>query len=142
MTTSASIPLFRQEALDAQKTQWLGSIVLIRPLSFSIVCATSVVIAFAVLALLAFGEYTKRARVLGVLAPEHGVIKVMPPQAGLIVAKYVVEGQRVAEGDKLFKISLERNTAYSGAQVMGSVQPNAGGGASQCCHPANRPSPS
>ena len=110
MTTEVLSALFRQEALDAQKTQLLGSIVLLRPLSFAIVCIATSVLALGVAALLIFGEYTKRARVLGVLVPENGVIKVMPPQSGLIVVKYVVEGQRVSEGDRLFKVSLERNT--------------------------------
>jgi membrane fusion protein len=102
--------LFRTEALEAQKSQWLGSIVLMRPLSFTVVCWAAFAIALALAALLVFGEYTKRARVMGVLAPERGVIKVMPPQVGLIVARHVNEGDRVQAGDKLFTLSLDRVT--------------------------------
>jgi membrane fusion protein len=84
--------------------------VLLRPLSFTVVCWAAFAIALALAALLVFGEYTKRARVMGVLAPERGVIKVMPPQVGLIVARYVNEGDRVQAGDKLFTLSLDRVT--------------------------------
>jgi membrane fusion protein len=102
--------LFRTEALEAQKSQWLGSIVLMRPLSFTVACWAAFAIALALAALLVFGEYTKRARVMGVLAPERGVIKVMPPQVGLIIARHVNEGDRVQAGDKLFTLSLDRVT--------------------------------
>ncbi len=81
-----------------------------RPLSFTVVCWAAFAIALTLAALLVFGEYTKRARVMGVLAPERGVIKVMPPQVGLIVARHVNEGDRVQAGDKLFTLSLDRVT--------------------------------
>ncbi len=110
MTLPPPTQLFRTEALEAQKTQWLGSIVLMRPLSFSVVCVGALCITLALALLLVFGQYTKRARVMGVLAPERGVIKVLPPQAGLILARHVNEGDRVKAGDKLFTVSLDRVT--------------------------------
>ncbi len=110
MTLPPLSQLFRIEALEAQKSQWLGSIVLMRPLSFSVVCLAALGIAFALVALLVFGQYTKRARVMGVLAPERGVLKIVPPQTGLIIARYVNEGDRVKAGEKLFILSLDRVT--------------------------------
>jgi membrane fusion protein len=92
-----------------------------RPLSFTVVCLAALTFALALAALLVFGEYTKRARVMGVLAPERGVIKVVPPQVGLIVARYVNEGDRVKAGDKLFTLSLDRVTQNgSGAPLVGN----------------------
>jgi membrane fusion protein len=90
-----------------------------RPLSFTVVCWSALVIALALAALLVFGQYTKRARVMGVLAPERGVIKVMPPQVGLIVARHVNEGDRVKAGDKLFTLSLDRVTGVSPGNSAG-----------------------
>jgi membrane fusion protein len=96
-----------------------------RPLSFTVVCLAALTFALALAALLVFGEYTKRARVMGVLAPERGVIKVVPPQVGLIVARYVNEGDRVKAGDKLFTLSLDRVTQNgSGAALVGSQAGN------------------
>jgi membrane fusion protein len=106
-----------------------------RPLSFTVVCLAALTFALALAALLVFGEYTKRARVMGVLAPERGVIKVVPPQVGLIVARYVNEGDRVKAGDKLFTLSLDRVTqngsgaALVGGQAGGSI--NSGSTGSQ-----------
>jgi membrane fusion protein len=91
-----------------------------RPLSFTVVCWSALVIALALVALLVFGQYTKRARVMGVLAPERGVIKVMPPQVGLILARHVNEGDRVKAGDKLFTLSLDRVTGVSLANSVGA----------------------
>lgn len=55
----------------------------------------------------------------------------MPSQPGLIIAKYVVEGQRVSEGEKLFKVSLERNTdaGLSVTSNFKSIQSSQGGSA-------------
>jgi membrane fusion protein len=120
VTLPSSTHFFRTEALEAQKSQWLGSIVLMRPLSFAVVCWSALVITLALVALLVFGQYTKRARVMGVLAPERGVIKVMPPQVGLILARHVNEGDRVKAGDKLLTLSLDRVTGISSVNSAGA----------------------
>ncbi len=90
-----------------------------RPLSFTVVCWAALVMALALAGLLVFGQYTKRARVMGVLAPERGVIKVVPPQTGLIVARFVNEGDKVVAGDRLFTLSLDRVT-QSGSAALSS----------------------
>jgi membrane fusion protein len=121
VTQNPQTQLFRTEALEAQKSQWLGSIVLMRPLSFSVVCWSALVLTLALAALLVFGQYTKRARVMGVLAPERGVIKVIPAQAGLITVRHVNEGDRVNAGDKLFTLSLDRVTQQAADGVKPRV---------------------
>jgi len=111
--------LFRREALEAKSNAFLGTTVLRPPLSFTAWAAISVVLAAALIAFLAFGEYTKRTRVIGITAPESGVIKLMAPQAGIVVDRRVKEGQSVATGDILFVLSAERMTA-SGAHAAGA----------------------
>lgn len=64
--------LFRPAALAAKQTNWLGEIVLIRPLSFSFLTALA-----AVLVLFLYWEtYTKRSTVTGQLVPDAGLVKV------------------------------------------------------------------
>ncbi|WP_198119137.1 HlyD family secretion protein [Massilia rhizosphaerae] len=109
--------LYRTEALNARQVKWLGEIVLIRPVSFSILCALAGGLAAAVLIFLFFGTYTKRATVSGQLVPDLGLAKVYVPQYGIVVKKNVVEGQTVKRGDVLYVLSSER---YSDTQ--GSVQ--------------------
>jgi membrane fusion protein len=106
--------LFRTEALLAKQTGWLGPVLLMRPLSFALIVWGAVFAAVAILALLSFGEYTKRARITGLLVPDKGFIKVVPHQAGVIIAKHVKEGQVVKAGEALFTLSLERIAAGGG----------------------------
>ena len=59
--------LFRPEVLEARQQAWLGGIQLIRPLSLSLLTACAAGAALLVVAYLFFGEYTRKARVGGVL---------------------------------------------------------------------------
>ncbi|WLI90158.1 HlyD family efflux transporter periplasmic adaptor subunit [Massilia sp. R2A-15] len=58
--------------------------------------------------LLAFGEYTSKVRVTGLLAPAGGAIKVVAGQFGRISARHVREGDAVKAGQLLFELSAER----------------------------------
>jgi membrane fusion protein len=57
-----------------------------------------------------FGEYTRKARVVGFLAPSQGLVKVVATQAGTVVEKRVREGQAVKQGDVLFVLAAEQAT--------------------------------
>lgn len=113
----ANQPLFRHAALNAQKNQWLGKILLIRPMSYVYLTLMAMLFAGIVIAFMVWGTYTKRSTVLGQLVPETGLVKVYAPQFGIVVEKKVREGQSVKQGDILFILSSER---YSDAQ--GSIQ--------------------
>lgn len=113
----ANQPLFRHAALNAQKNHWLGTILLVRPVSYLFLTALAVVFALIVGLFMACATYTKRSTVMGQLVPETGLLKVYAPQLGLVVEKKVQEGQQVKQGDVLFVLSSER---YSDGQ--GSVQ--------------------
>jgi membrane fusion protein len=103
-------PLFRQEALESQRQRHLGEVVVVRPLSFSVLTALAVSIAVAVIGLAFWGEYTRKAHVTGYLAPSMGLIKVYPPEAGILIEKQATEGQTVKRGDALFVLSTERSS--------------------------------
>jgi membrane fusion protein len=122
--------LFRPEALAAKQTNWLGSVLLIRPVSFAIAAWVATVLALAVVALLMLGEYTKRTRVVGLLVPDKGFIKVVPTQAGVITARHVQEGQQVQAGQALFTLSLDRIAASNASSAAFLSQAQGGGGGS------------
>ena len=111
--------LFRREALEAKSNAFLGATVLHPPFAFSVWAAISAALALLLMVFLIFGEYTKRTRVVGITAPESGVIKLMAPQAGIVIDRRVKEGQAVAAGDVLFVLSAERMTA-SGTSAAGA----------------------
>lgn len=104
----ADIPLFRREALDARQTNGLGDIVLVRPISFTVLTCLATALAVAVAAFFFFASYTKRSTISGQLVPVGGLVKVYVPQAGIVFETFVHEGQRVKRGEPLLTISSER----------------------------------
>jgi len=101
------VALFRAEAQASQQQAWLGSVQLHRPATLrwlSILALGGVV---AVGAFLFSTEYTRKARVNGLLVPERGVMRLSVPQSATVVARPVQDGQQVREGDVLFVLSLD-----------------------------------
>jgi membrane fusion protein len=109
--------IFRREALQAQQTSWIGEIQLVRPLSLALLTGAVVGVVLAVGAFLVLGEYTRKVHVSGVLVPDRGVIRLVPPQEALVLERRVVEGARVRAGDVLFVLSLDRAAAGGDTQA-------------------------
>jgi membrane fusion protein len=109
-----STKLFRAEALNARHVNWLGNIVLIRPLSFSVLTSVVAVLAAIVLVFLILGTYTKHNTVSGQLIPDTGLVKVYATQVGIVLKKEVAEGQVVRKGDILYVLSSERQSGAQG----------------------------
>ena len=117
--------LFRQQAVSAQQTQTMGDIVLIRPLSFTLLTLFAVALAVLICCFLAWGTYTKRSTVAGQLAPYTGLLKIYVPQAGIVLEKKVTESQQVKAGDVLYVLSSERQSSRMGATqaaISGQVE--------------------
>jgi membrane fusion protein len=112
--------LFRPEALESQRQAWLGDMQLLRPLSLTLLTGAVLLMLAAVLAFLWWGEYTRKARVPGVLVPEAGVLRLVAPQDAVVLERHAAEGARVQRGDTLFVLSLERSSAAGDTQA--SVQ--------------------
>ncbi len=96
--------LFRSETEEARASAWLGRILLVRPLSFAFLTAAALVIALTLAAFFIFGEYTRKARLAGVLAPKGGVVKVIAQQAGTIQDLRASEGGRIEENQPLMAL--------------------------------------
>lgn len=109
--------LFRPEAIEHQRQQWLGSVRLVRPLSLSFLTAGVAGVALLLCAWLYFGEYTRKAQVSGVIVPDLGLVRMVSPFSGTVVERRVAEGQFVRSGDVLFVIALEGNTLDAAAQA-------------------------
>ncbi|HET7793844.1 MAG TPA: HlyD family efflux transporter periplasmic adaptor subunit [Rhizobacter sp.] len=109
--------LFRPEVIEGRRQSWLGSIQLIRPLSFTVLTTFALTTAIAVVSYLSYGEYTRKARVSGYLVPDRGVIRLVTPQPATVVERPVMEGQAVRQGDVLFVLSLERATLSGDTQA-------------------------
>ena len=106
--------LFRQEALEHQRQKLYGTILLARPLSFTVLTALFVAIAFAVVAFFFLFGFSRKATVPGVLLPDQGLVRIYPTQAGVVVERKVSDGQVVSQGDVLFVLSSERASSARG----------------------------
>ena len=112
--------LFRQEAIDAQREKFFGEATIARPLPFWVLTTLAASAALLMIAVAVWGQYTRRERVEGYLALDVGAAKVLIPDAGRIVELMVKEGQEVALGAPLAKISYDRSTEAS-SSTSGAV---------------------
>lgn len=108
-------PLFRPESVASRHVDWLGEIVLVRPLSFTVLTLLAFLFAATVVTFLVFGSYTKRSTVMGQLVPAAGQLRIHSPQYGVVLERFVEEGQQVIQGAHLFRISSERTAGDSGS---------------------------
>ena len=98
--------LFRPEALASKQQAWLGSVQLTRPVPLWVATGFVLGVAALVLAFLWTGEYARKARVTGFLAPDKGVVRLVAPQGATVLETHAREGQRVRQGDILFVLDV------------------------------------
>lgn len=106
--------LFRPEVALAQSAQWLGSVRLQRPLSFSVVTSAALGMALLLTGFATLGEVNRKAHLAGLLVPTTGTLTLSAPQSGTVVNLAVVEGQAVQAGDVLLAINAERTSLRNG----------------------------
>ncbi|MDD5333741.1 MAG: HlyD family efflux transporter periplasmic adaptor subunit [Rhodoferax sp.] len=107
--------LFRQEVHVAQAAQWLGSVRLHRPLSFTLVTTVALGMALALVAFAAWGEVNRKARLSGLLVPSQGSLNITAQQSGVLMELLITEGQTVQAGDVLLVLNTEHRSLLQGA---------------------------
>jgi membrane fusion protein len=107
--------LFRPEAVAEQQDRWLGAVLLAPKVSHTVYTVFAALVVVGVLGLFAFGEYTRKARIGGWLAPERGLIHIVAPQSGVLTRMEAQEGLAVAAGAPLAVLSAERQSQALGA---------------------------
>lgn len=110
--------LFRPEVLEGRQRDWLGSIQLIRPVSLAVLTAFVALGVVALAFYLVLGEYTRKARVSGVLMPDQGVIRLMAPQGAVVLESHVAEGRVVRRGDVLYVLGVGQATLSGDTQAV------------------------
>src|SRR4051794_6563030 len=103
--------LFRSEALAHQQQKLLGEILLTRPLSMQILSWVAFCIAVLIIGFVIWGSYTKKQRVIGVLMPDKGMVRIYPQQGGTVLSLHVKEGETVRKGQVLYRLTSERIAA-------------------------------
>ena len=113
--------LFRQEAIDAQREKLLGEVSTARPVPAWVFTLLALSFAAMLIGFMFWGEYTRRERVEGFLAPDAGAAPILAPEAGTLIELMVREGDPVEAGSPIARLSLERATA-SGVTSADLVQ--------------------
>lgn len=96
--------LYRKAAIDGQRTNPLGRILLIQPVSYRLLSAVALMCAGVVMTFLVLGSYTRHSTVIGQLLPDGGLIKVYCSRPGMVLERHVQENQTVQAGDVLFVV--------------------------------------
>lgn len=109
--------LFRDEAVNAKKSQAVGDILLARPLSLSFLTCFFLAIVLVAVSFITLGEFTRKQRVVGRVVSIKGIVKIYSPAAGTVVRRFIKEGDIVYEGQPLYIISVDRPTMKGGTQI-------------------------
>jgi len=112
--------LFRQEAIDAQREKYLGETTLARPVAYWVYTLLAAAIALLLLGVAIWGEYTRRERVEGHLALDVGAARVLIPDPGRVAELLIKEGDEVAAGAPIARITYDRSTAETSATELAS----------------------
>ena len=112
--------LFRQEAIDAQREKFLGEATIARPVPGWVFTLLAAGIAFLLIAVTVWGQYTRRERVEGYLALDTGAARVLIPDSGRVTDLLIKEGDEVKAGDEMARVSLDRATGV-GASTSEAV---------------------
>lgn len=101
--------LFRKEALEHRKDRLYGDVILLPPLSITVLVGVATCVCLLILAILFWGSYARKEEVPGYLIPDKGIVKAYAQQPGTIAKVYVREGDEVKEGQTLITIISERS---------------------------------
>ena len=100
--------LFRSEATHNSRQRLLGDVIIAQPLSQRLLVAFLALVVMAIIAFLASGTFARKETVVGILAPDLGIVRLNASRAGVVEAVYVHEGQLVNKGDPLISLSNTR----------------------------------
>lgn len=108
--------LFRREVIEHQQSSVWGDVLLVQPISHSLLTLFGVGSVIIICAFLYFGEYARRVTINGYLSPDKGVIKIYAPRVGVIEKLSVRPGEVVKKDQALMTLS-SRQDLESGGDV-------------------------
>lgn len=112
--------LFRTEALEYRKDKLYGEVILLQPLSLTLLVGAVLAICLLILTILFWGTYArKEAGVKGYLVPDKGIVKMYASQQGTVSEVHIQEGEIVNENQNL--VTLFSEHALQGGRGMESV---------------------
>lgn len=81
--------LFRQQAIEAKRPPWLGSVRLVTPVSQGLWAMAVLLMGMAIALWLCVGRYTQSEHMAGMLVPQAGLVDITSRSAGTVTALQV-----------------------------------------------------
>ena len=100
--------LFRKQAVEKQQDRLLGDVLVVPPLSYSLITLVILFFVAAAGVLLVQGSYARKETVQGFLVSDQGVIKVYASTTGVVRKLFVQDRSLVVEGQPPFMINGDR----------------------------------
>ena len=99
-------PLFRQGFIDSQQQPTLqGTLVLPVQGNLTLLAAISLLLLLLLILFLAFGSYTRKAQLQGIILPAAGLFHITSPRDGYVQRLMFHEGETVSPDDTLLQLS-------------------------------------
>lgn len=99
--------LFRKEVIEHNNSAIEGSVLISSSLGLTISAIVTTILMVGIALFITFGEYTRKARLIGIVMPSSGLIKITPQFNGYVTKLKVKEGEHVKKGQLLYHISGE-----------------------------------
>ncbi|HEX4510655.1 MAG TPA: hypothetical protein VH328_11260, partial [Burkholderiaceae bacterium] len=109
--------LFRRQAVDFQRQKFHGAIVLTRNPWQLATTVFFVAIVGALFAFAATSGFARRESVPGVIAPRSGMLRLVAPQAGVVLPGGAPQGRAVGAGETVLRLSQEQASASGPTQA-------------------------
>jgi membrane fusion protein len=114
-------PLFRQAVFAQRYRDVFGATLVPMPVSIKLSLCFTLMIVTSATTLAVVGDFSSKARVTGVTAPEKGLVRVVAPQAGVVTHMAVDEGKWVDAGEALLVTSSSLRRSADG-KIASSYQ--------------------
>lgn len=114
--------LFRIEAVENQSQKQYSRILLATPISFRLLTVGTMLTIATIFIFASQTGFTRKETVLGVLVPKEGLVRIFPPQSGVLVQRNVRDGQAVEKDDPLFILSSELVSSQGETQHNVSIR--------------------
>ena len=102
--------LFRQEAVDAQRSKLMGDAAIAQPLSYVLFFGLLISLFVSAVFFLSVSEYSRKEKIIGRLTPTKGIVRMNSPASATIVDVYVGENDDVKQGQPLIRLKRERKS--------------------------------
>lgn len=101
-------PLYLDEAVKAQNERLEGNVLLLRPVGHTLFAGFFMVVIAALILFISFGNYTRKATVLGSLKPTEGITKIYADGTGIVSEIFVNAGDVVKKGQPIARLNRDQ----------------------------------